>query len=78
MGIDPATLERFTAAQIVSHCLWEMTFHGYEQTEIAARRDELSRQIAEVDAMTDEEKERKLIPFERLREEIDEGPERPM
>ncbi len=78
MSIDPATLERLTAARIVSHCLWEMTFHGFEQTEIVEQRDELKRRIAELDAMTDEEKERKLIPFEQLQEEIEADPKRPM
>lgn len=33
--IDQETLDRFTNPNIIAHCLWEMTFFGFEQ-----KRDE--------------------------------------
>lgn len=71
MQVDFDTLDRLSAAEIVAHCLWEMTFFGFTQAEIAAERAELERRVAEVEAMTEEEKKEKLIPHERVLEELE-------
>ena len=77
MSIDPETLARLSESQIVAHCLWEMTFHGFTQTQVREQREELDRRVAELDAMTEEERDQKLIPasevMKRLKEEL--GPE---
>ncbi len=70
MEIDPQTLRDYTAPQIVAHCLWEMTFHGFEPSEIQAERDELKRCVAELDAMTEEERKRRLVPQEQVEQEL--------
>lgn len=71
MDIDPQTLQAYTASQIAAHCLWEMTFHGFEPSQIQAERDELRRRIDEVEAMTEEEKKERLIPWEQVRKELE-------
>lgn len=67
MEIDPETLQTYTAPQIVAHCLWEMAFHGFEQAQIRAERDEIKRRFTELDAMTEEELKERTIPWERIK-----------
>jgi len=43
MEVAPSALERFPAPEIIAHCIWEMSFHGYEQDEIARFREDLER-----------------------------------
>ena len=37
MGITKETLDKFESCQIVAHCLWEMTFVSFDETEIQAQ-----------------------------------------
>ena len=39
--VPQSLLEKITAAEIVAHCVWEMTFYGFTQENIAAFRTEL-------------------------------------
>lgn len=71
MSIDMDTLKQFTASQIVAHCLWEMTFHGFDRYQIKEVADELKRRIEEIDAMTEEEKKVRLIPWEEVKKEFE-------
>ena len=75
MTIDPICRKRHSAAQVVAYCLDEMTFHGFAEHEIEDFSIELNRRVAEVDAMTPEEREEKLISADeliaRLRTELD-------
>lgn len=43
MEIAPSALERFPAPEIIAHCIYEMSFHGYEQDGIARFREDLER-----------------------------------
>jgi len=71
MDIDPETLSTYTASQIAAHCLWEMTFYGFEPSRIQTERDELRRRIDELEAMTEEERNERLIPWEQVRKELE-------
>ena len=75
MRIDPISLSSYTASQIVAHCLWDMTFHGFEQMEVDATLEELNRRVAELKDLSEKEREKRLVPaeevFRRLRERID-------
>ncbi len=64
MEIDPASLESYTGAQIVAHCLWEMTFHGFDQESIQRVIGDLKQRVDELSAMAEEEREACLIPFD--------------
>jgi hypothetical protein len=61
-----------------THCLWEMILHGWAEADVAARREELHGQAAELDAMTEEERDQELIPFEQVLEELEAKRNRPM
>ena len=66
MRIDADTLNRFAPAQVVAHCLWDMTFHGFGQWQVKEVMEEINRRAGEVDAMTEEERKRELIPMEKV------------
>jgi len=66
MTIEPATLAEYSPAQVVAHCLSDMTFHGFSEAENGKVSKELQRRVAEIDAMSEEERAEKLIPAEKL------------
>ena len=57
-------------AEIVAHCLYEMTVAGFDEETIQAEAEELSRRVRELDEMTPEEREKHLIPWEEVRAEL--------
>ena len=46
MEVAASTPERYPAPEVIAHCLCEMSFHGYEQDEIARFREDLERMAA--------------------------------
>ncbi len=65
MEIDPETLKTLSPLDIICHCLWEMTFIGYEQ-------DEISKQWQEILQAKDEIMEAKhLESWEQFLQEMD-------
>ncbi len=71
MEIDPSALEKFSVPQIIAHCVWEMTFHGFEQWQVKETLDEIRRRAAEIDAMSEDERREKLIPMEDVMKKFD-------
>lgn len=41
MVIDGATCERYTPTEILSHCVWEMSFFGFDEETIRERWSEI-------------------------------------
>ena len=66
MSIEPATLTEYSPAQAVAYCLSDMTFHGFSEAENQEVSEELQRRVAEIDAMSEEERAEKLIPAEKV------------
>jgi hypothetical protein len=66
MTIEPATLTEYSPAQAVAYCLSDMTFHGFSEAENREVSEELERRVAEIDAMSEEERAEKLIPAEKV------------
>lgn len=63
----PDTLRaRMPAAEIAAHCIWDMTFHGWTQEQIAAERAELDRRVREID-----EGKVEMIPWEEVKARLD-------
>jgi hypothetical protein len=69
--IDKTTHAAFTGSEIVAHCIWDMTFHGFEQITIQEELAELKRRVDEIDGMTEEERERCLIPADEVRSNLE-------
>ena len=71
MEIDADTLAKYSPSDLVAHCLWEMTFCGFDETAIDAQRTEIQRRVDELDAMTEGEKKEKLIPLDQVLKKFD-------
>jgi len=71
MEIDKYTVQKYSNPDIVAHCLWEMTFFGYDKNSIQEQKDELDRRVKELENMSEEERKEKLIPWEKVKEEIE-------
>lgn len=66
MEIEPTTLRTYPLPQIVAYCLSDMTFYGFSEAENHAVSEELKRRVAEIESMSEEERDQKLIPAERV------------
>lgn len=71
MEIDSASQKDYSCSEILAHCLWEMTFFGFNQITIRNQKEELDRRVEELNNMTEEEKKEKLIPMEQVLDEIE-------
>ena len=71
MDVAPETLYNFNELEIIAHCLFEMTFCGYEQEEIQEQFDSINRTVEDYKKMTGEEKEEKTISLEELKKKLD-------
>ena len=64
MEIDPDSANKYSELEIIAHCLYEMTFFGFDEESIKKQCDELKRSADEIDNMTEEERKKNLISFE--------------
>lgn len=71
MSIEEVTLQNYQNHEIVAHCLWEMTFYGYDPVTTKQHEDEINRRAEEVKNMTEEERKERLIPWEKVIEDIE-------
>jgi GNAT superfamily N-acetyltransferase len=70
MRIGSETLKEFSEPEIIAHCLFEMTFIGFDEATIQREWNEIEREVEEVTNMSPEEKKEKLISFEELMAEL--------
>ena len=61
MELAPETLENFNELEIISHCLFEMTFFGYEEEEIQEQFEYINDKIEYYKAFSENEKKKKLF-----------------
>lgn len=47
--IDEMTLINFSREEIYSHIFWEMTYHGYEESDIQDVKEELERRVKSIE-----------------------------
>lgn len=73
MDLAPQTIKRFTDLEIIVHCLYEMTFVGYDEEEIQGQRNSLNDRVEEYQNMTEEEKKEKTISLDELLKRFDEN-----
>ena len=72
MDIDPETANdiRLMRADIVAHCLYEMTFMGYDEEEIQCTLNGLKDQIKNIEKMSEEELRANSITLDELKERL--------
>jgi hypothetical protein len=72
MKIAPETIDNFNELEIIAHCLYEMTFCGYEQEEIQEQFDSIKKTVDDYKSLTDDEKKQKTISLNDLKKKLDE------
>lgn len=71
MSISEQTLKVFNELEIISHCLYEMTFIAFDEAEIKKQSSKISEIADEYKKLTDEEKKLRTISLDDLLREID-------
>ena len=69
MDVDEKTSKDFTELEIISHCLYEMTFISFDQEIIQEEIDKLEKLSEEIKNMTEEEKKVKLKSWDETSHE---------
>lgn len=73
MELATETIENFTELEIIAHCLYEMTFCGYDQEEIQAQLSSLKSTMEDYQNLTEEEKNQETISLQDFLKELDEN-----
>jgi hypothetical protein len=71
MEIAPEIIENFNELEIISHCLYEMTFCGYEQEEIQKQLQSINKRKDDYKNFSDEEKKMKTYTLDELKDKIE-------
>lgn len=66
MDIDEKTSQNFSELEIIAHCLYEMTFIGFEEEEM----NKIEKDVEEYKNMTEEEKEKSTTSLDELLKDI--------
>jgi len=73
MELTPETIENFSELEIIAHCLYEMTFCGYDQDEIQAQLASINIIAEDCQNLSEEEKDQQTISLEDFLKELDEN-----
>lgn len=71
MEISPESLLHFSELEIISHCLYEMTFVVFEEEEIQEELNSMEKSIEDYKNMTDEEKKANTTSLEELMKDLE-------
>jgi PHP family Zn ribbon phosphoesterase len=66
MPVTSRTLQSFPESEIIAHCLWEMTFHSFDEDVISDEKVRLSLIVSEIDSVADEEYWQNLISWDPI------------
>lgn len=73
MEVSQESLNHFTELEIIAHCLFEMTFIGFEEEVIQEEMDSIQKIIEDYKNMSEEEREENTMSLEGFLEDLDEG-----
>lgn len=71
MTVSSSTLKQFTELEIISHCLYEMTFMGYDEKEIQKQLSDIKTTAEEYENMTPEERKNNSKSLDDFLKELD-------
>jgi len=71
MEISKESFLHFSELEIISHCLYEMTFVGFEEKEIQEELNSMEKSIEDYKNMTDEEKKANTTSIEELMKDLE-------
>lgn len=66
MDLAPETTTKFSDLEIIAHCLYEMTFIGFDEEEIKEQTYSINDSVEEYKNLTKTEKEEKTIALDEL------------
>jgi hypothetical protein len=70
MVISEDTLKNFNQLEIISHCLYEMTFAGYDEKEIQRQFSAIRSTVEEYKNMSEEERRKNTKTLDDFRREL--------
>ncbi|MFA5326892.1 MAG: DUF6557 family protein [Prolixibacteraceae bacterium] len=70
MDLAPETTKNFSGLEIIAHCLYEMTFIGYNEEEIKEQFDTINDRVEDYKNLTTKEKEEKTISLDELKRRL--------
>ena len=70
MDLAPETTKKFSDLEIIAHCLYEMTFIGYNEKEIKKQVNAINDRVEKYKKLTKEEKEEKTITLDELKRRL--------
>ena len=70
MEISTSTLKEFNELEIISHCLFEMTFCGFDEEVIQTQCKEIEKDFEDFKNMTPEERKQHTTSLEDLMKEL--------
>lgn len=70
MSFDDLTWEHFTHYEIISHCLYEMTFLGFDQETIQKEWQAIKDISDEIDNMSEMEAKEKFVSWDEFKDDI--------
>jgi len=71
MQIDKNSIKNFTELEIISRCLFEMTFIGFDENEIQEELNKINDTVEEYKLLTEEEKRLRTISLEDFKRQMD-------
>ena len=72
MKITNESLQNFNELEIIAHCLYEMTFVGFEEEEIQEKIQNIETEAEKYKNMTEEERKENTISLSELFKDLDE------
>ena len=71
MEISQESFIHFSELEIISHCLYEMTFMGFEEEEIRDELNSIESTVENYKNMTDEEKDANTTSLDELLKDLE-------
>lgn len=77
LGMDLAgeTIHNFSEIEIIAHCLYEMTFMGYDEKEIQEEWSSINNEVQDFKSLSEDDKKGNTISFEELLKRINNNKE---
>ena len=71
MDLAPETLQNFNELEIIAHCLFEMTFCGFDEVEIQEQFEDIKKTKDELKSLSKEQFMKQTISLEDLMKKYD-------
>lgn len=66
-NVDEESLSKMPAAEFVAHCMWEMTFCGFDEAEVEEFLDDLHEKLEETESSPKDQ----YVTWDELRKELE-------